>query len=126
MGADPDASGNQRIIRLEVRRTSLRGCERALTWNSGSQVSIEHRFVRSNTACNGCADPPRSVRAGLRGSQAQPSPRAQFQVPRARARSVRRLCTDVFAKIDLRWSWTVCCDRNISRASSWVSTPRIR
>ena len=51
---------------------------------------------------------------------------ARVQVPKTRAKSVRRLCTEVLAKIDLRWSWTVCCDRNIKRASSEVSIPRIR
>ena len=40
------------------------------------------------------------------------------QVPKTCVKSVRRLCTDVLAEIDLRWSWTVCWDRNISRASS--------
>ena len=50
----------------------------------------------------------------------------RLQWPTARARRVRRLRTPVLPKIDLRWSWTVCSERNINCAMWRVSTPVVR
>jgi hypothetical protein len=49
-----------------------------------------------------------------------------IQLPAARERRTRRLAAPVLAKIDLRWSCTVCSDRNIRRAISRVSQPPAR
>ena len=48
------------------------------------------------------------------------------QVPRARTSRMRRLRAAVFAKIDLRWSWTVCSETSMCREMSWVLAPLTR
>src|SRR6266487_2550224 len=48
------------------------------------------------------------------------------QVPRERASRVRRLWVAVLAKIDLRWSWTVCSDTNMCWVMSRVAAPVTR
>ena len=44
-------------------------------------------------------------------------------MPRARERTVTRSRAPVLAKMDLRWSWTVCSDSDIWRAMARVSLP---